>query len=127
MTIKPQYFSPVPMPAVPASLPDFRPKVLNEDFYSGSGAGISALGKAVGAEGVMRDGLFDDVMLKALDKVSDLQKQPAYLAQQSVIDPDSVNPEDISTAQADANLALDITKTVLNRIVQAWKDVINTR
>jgi flagellar hook-basal body complex protein FliE len=115
------------MPAAPASLPDFRPKPLNGELYNGSGGGIAALGHAIGAEGVTRDGLFDDAMLQALDRVNALQQAPAYLAQQEIIDPDSVDVHDITKAQADADLALDITRTILNRIVQAWKDVINTR
>ncbi|GHV85696.1 hypothetical protein AGMMS50230_13040 [Spirochaetia bacterium] len=127
MTIKPQYFSPVPMPPVPSSFPDFRPKILNEELYNGSGRGMAELGKSIGAEGIMRDGLFDQTMLKALDKVSGLQQQADYMYQQSVIDPDSVNVEDLTIAEGKANMSLNITRTILNRVVQAWKDIINTR
>ena len=127
MTISPQYFSPVPMPRVPSSMPDLRPKVLNEEFYNGSGSGISEMGKIVGAEGAMKDGIFSDTMLRALDKVSAHQKYSENLVQQAIIDPDSVNPEDISIAEAQANTSLNITRTILNRVVQAWKDIINTR
>ena len=127
MTVKPQYFSPVPMPPVPSSFPDFRPKALNETLYNGSGKGISELGKAIGAEGVMKDGLFDEAMLNALDRVSGYQQQADYMYQQSIIDPDSVNVEDLAIAEGKANMSLNITRTILNRIVQAWKDIINTR
>ena len=128
MNINPQYFSPVPMPAVPSSMPDLRPRVFNEEFYLGSGAGIVDLGRNIGARGVMKDGgLFGETMLKALDRVSDMQKHPQNLVQQAIVDPDSVNVEDIAIAQAEANMSLNITRTILNRVVQAWKDIINAR
>ena len=127
MTINPQFYSPVPMPPVPSSLPDLRPKVLNEEFYNGSGSGIASLGKTIGADGVMRDGLFSELVLKALDKVSDSQMHSENLYQQSIIAPDSVNIEDLTMAEARASMSLNITRTILNRIVQAWKDIINIR
>ena len=127
MTIKPQYFSPVPMPPVPSSMPDLKPKVFNEEFYNGTGKGISDLGKMIGADGVIKDGLFGESMLKALDKVSGYQRHFENTIQQAMIDPDSVNIEDVSMAEAAASMSLNITRTILNRVVQAWKDIINTR
>ena len=127
MTIEPQYFSPVPMPAVPSSLPDLRPKVLNEEFYNATGAGIAELGKTIGAAGATRDSTFSDAMLKALDKVNAYQRYHEEIIQQAILEPDSVTAEDVSMAEAEANMSLNITRTILNRIVQAWKDIINTR
>jgi flagellar hook-basal body complex protein FliE len=115
------------MPQVPSSLPDFRPRLLNAELYNGSGGGLAKLGGVLGAEGVMRDGLFDETMLKALDKVSDYQLQAEYIQQKAITDPDSVDVHEITDAQAMAAMSLNITRTVLNRIVQAWKDIINTR
>ena len=127
MTLTPQYFSPVPMPPVPSSLPDLRPKVFNEEFYNATGAGIASLGKTIGADGVMKDGIFSETMLKALDKVSGYQQQYDQIVQQAMLAPDSVNVEDVAMAEAKAAMSLNITRTILNRIVQAWKDIINTR
>ena len=127
MTIAPQYYSPVPMPPVPSSLPDLRPKVFNEEFYNATGSGIAAMGKTIGAGGALKDGVFSETMLKALDKVSDYQRYSEDMYQQSILAPDSVNIEDLSMAEAQANMSLNITRTILNRIVQAWKDIINTR
>ena len=127
MTLSPQYFSPVPMPPVPSSMPDLRPKVLNEEFYDASGSGIDALGKTIGAGGVMKDGVFSETMLKALDKVSGYQQHNENLYQQALLAPDSVNVEDIAMAEAMASMSLNIARTILNRVVQAWKDIINTR
>ena len=128
MTIEPQYFSPLPMPKLPSSFSDMRLESLNGELYNGSGAGIIELGKKLGAQGLMKDnGTFSEAMLKAIDKVNGYQKQPQELVQQAITDPESVNIEDIAVAQAEANLSLNITRTILNRVVQAWKDIINTR
>jgi flagellar hook-basal body complex protein FliE len=95
--------------------------------YTASGAALSELGKRVGAEAVLRTGSFEDVMLQALDKVSADQQFSSELAQRAVTDPESVDIHDITIAQAKAGMSLNITRTVLNRIVQGWRDLINTR
>jgi flagellar hook-basal body complex protein FliE len=115
------------MPRVPSSLPDLRPKVLNEEFYNATGGGIASLGETIGAEGVMKDGLFSESMLKALDKVSGYQQQYDHIIQQAMIAPDTVNVEDVAMAEAKAAMSLNITRTILNRVVQVWQDIINTR
>jgi flagellar hook-basal body complex protein FliE len=126
MTIKP-VFAPVPMPKIPSSLPDFRPKVFNQEFYNSTGSGIASLGEVIGARGVSGDGNFDTAMLKALDKVNAYQQNYESLYQQMIVDPESVEVHDIADAQAKAGMSLNITRTILNRVVQAWKDIINTR
>jgi flagellar hook-basal body complex protein FliE len=108
-------------------MPNLRPNGLNEEFYNATGSGIAELGKTIGASDTTKDGLLSETMLKALDKVSAYQQHAEYMAEQFIIDPDSVNPEDIGIAQAEANMALNITRTILSRVVQAWKDIINTR
>ncbi|MDR3337515.1 MAG: flagellar hook-basal body complex protein FliE [Treponema sp.] len=34
---------------------------------------------------------------------------------------------DVTIAQAEAAMSLNISRTILNRIVQGWRDLINTR
>jgi flagellar hook-basal body complex protein FliE len=126
MTVKP-VLAPIPQPKVPGQFPDFRPQVYNEEFYNATGSGISALGKVIGAEGLYGDGTFDTVMLKALDRVNAYQQNVESLHQQMIIDPESVDVHEVTDAQAKAQMTLNITRTILNRVVQAWKDIINTR
>jgi flagellar hook-basal body complex protein FliE len=45
----------------------------------------------------------------------------------AITEPDSVDIQDITIAEAKANLSLNITRTLLDRIVRGWKEVINTR
>jgi flagellar hook-basal body complex protein FliE len=95
--------------------------------YTASGEALSLLGGRIGADAVTRAGSFEDVMLRALDQVSGDQQFAADLEQQAVVDPGSVDVHDITIAQAKASMSLNITRTILNRLVQGWKDIINTR
>jgi flagellar hook-basal body complex protein FliE len=96
------------------------------DFLS-EGRNISDLGRKIGADAVIRSGTFSDAMLNALDQVSAAHQFSSNLSQMAISDPDSVNVEDVSIAMAQARLSLDITRNVLNRVVQGWRDLINTR
>ena len=95
--------------------------------FSGMGNKISETGNKIGADAVIRSGTFSEVMLGALDKVSAYHQFSSSLAEAAIIDPDSVDVHDITFAQARANMSLDITRSVLSRLVQSWRDLINTR
>jgi flagellar hook-basal body complex protein FliE len=92
-----------------------------------SGQDIVNLEGKIGSDAVIRAGSFDNAMLKALDGVSAKDNYASSLAQQAIIDPESVDIHDITIAQAQATMSLDIARTVLNRLVQGWKEIINTR
>ncbi|GHU01688.1 hypothetical protein FACS1894147_02010 [Spirochaetia bacterium] len=95
--------------------------------YAGSGKAISDLGNKIGAESVLNSGGFADAMLRALDNVSTEQQFSADLIESAITDPGSVDTHDITIAQAKANLSLNIARNVLSRVVQGWRDIINTR
>jgi flagellar hook-basal body complex protein FliE len=44
-----------------------------------------------------------------------------------VTDPKSVNVEDVTIALADANLALSMTKAIVDRALAAYREIINIR
>ena len=98
----------------------------NANFLS-MGSKISETGKKIGAEAVTRSGTFENAMLDALDKVSAYQQFASSVNQAALIDPDSVDIHDLTIAQAEASMSLNITRSVLNRVVQSWRDLINTR
>jgi len=116
------------------NLPDLDLKVTHSkhltsqtaDFLA-EGSKITALGEKIGADAVTRSGTFTNAMLGALDKVSSYQQYASNLHQAAIIDPDSVDAHDITIAQAYANTSLNITRNVLSRLVQSWRDLINTR
>ncbi|MDR2476846.1 MAG: flagellar hook-basal body complex protein FliE [Treponema sp.] len=95
--------------------------------YAGSGNNILSLEKKIGAEGITRAGTFEQAMLQALDKVSGAQQFASGLQQEAIINPDSVDVHDITIAQAEASMSLNITRNILSRLVQGWRDLINTR
>ena len=95
--------------------------------YFGSGNKIIALEKKIGAEHVTGAGTFEHAMLQALDKVSGSQLHASYLQKEAIIDPDSVDIHDVTIAQAEASMALGIARNILSRLVQSWRDLINTR
>jgi flagellar hook-basal body complex protein FliE len=96
-------------------------------FTGQTGESIIGLEKITGAGAVTRAGSFEEAMLNALDEVSAMDVFASDLAQKAIIEPDSVDTHDITIAQAKAAMAFDISRTVLNRLVQGWKDIINTR
>jgi len=95
--------------------------------YQGSGNNVLLLRDTIGANGVTKAGTFEDSLLQALDKVSGSQHKASDLQTQAIVNPDSVDIHDITIAQAEANMTLGITRNILSRLVQGWRDLINTR
>jgi len=95
--------------------------------YFGSGNKVIELEKKIGAEHVTGAGTFEHAMLQALDKVSGSQHFANRLQVEAIINPDSVDIHDVTMAQAQASMTLGITRNILSRLVQGWRDLINTR
>ncbi|MDR2863983.1 MAG: flagellar hook-basal body complex protein FliE [Spirochaetaceae bacterium] len=106
----------------------------------GQGAVISELGTNIGAEAILRSGSlgaaglnrsdpasFADAMLHAIDQVSAAGNRASDLTQEAIINPEAVDIHDITIAQAEASMSLNIATTLLNRVTQAWKDLTNLR
>lgn len=77
--------------------------------------------------GTVQPASFEQALLKAMDGVSGSQNKSDNLLQKVVADPNSVDAQDVTIAMAEANMSLNLAKTIMSRIVTAWKDVINTR
>ena len=95
--------------------------------YFGSPNKALHLRDTIGANGITRAGTFEDAMLQALDKVSSAQINASDLQKEAIINPGSVDIHDITIAQAEASMALSITRNIMSRLVQSWRDLINTR
>jgi flagellar hook-basal body complex protein FliE len=96
-------------------------------FTGQPGQTVLALEKITGAGAVTRAGSFEEAMLRALDQVSVADNTAGSLAQRAITEPDTVDIHDLTIAQAKAGMALDITRNILSRLVQGWRDIINTR
>jgi len=95
--------------------------------YFGSGNKVIALEQKIGAGHITGAGTFEHAMLQALDKVSGSYQYATNLGREAIINPDSVDAHDVTIAQTEARMALNITQNILSRMVQGWRDLINTR
>ena len=70
---------------------------------------------------------FGTLLMSALGSVNNSQRRAMDLSQAMVTDPNSVNVEDVTIALADANLALSMTKAIVDRALAAYREIINVR
>ncbi len=87
-------------------------------------------GAGEGAAGAVRgdtEQKFGTLLMNALGSVNNSQKTAMDLSQAMVTDPNSVNVEDVTIALADANLALSMTKAIVDRALAAYREIINVR
>lgn len=70
---------------------------------------------------------FGQLLFDGLNQVNSLQQEHSKLAVQAITDPKSINAHDLTIAEAKANLALNITKNVVDRVIRAYQDIINVR
>jgi flagellar hook-basal body complex protein FliE len=99
----------------------------SESLYEIDGNSIVRHAKKIGADKITGAGTFETAMLQALDRVSGSQQRASALIQEAIINPDSVDAHDITIAQAEASMSFNITRNILSRLVQGWRDIINTR
>lgn len=74
-----------------------------------------------------KDGDFAELLMQALNGVNQLQIEGDKLSQLMITDPDSVDVHDVTIALSKANLAISITKEVVDRALRAYSDIINMR
>lgn len=72
-------------------------------------------------------GTFASMLIESLNSVNDQQQTAEALSVQSIVDPQSVNPHDVTIAAARANLSLGIAKSVVDRVIQAYREIQNVR
>lgn len=70
---------------------------------------------------------FQKMMFEALEGVSKIQNESADVSKKMIIDPDSVDPHDVTIAMAKANTALALTKAVVDKSLRAYKEIISIR
>ncbi len=70
---------------------------------------------------------FNDMVLDALNGVNDLAQESTALTEQYIINPDSVDVHDVTIAMSKANLAITLTKSVVDNALKAYREIINIR
>lgn len=112
---------------VPMNITNARRLLHSDNPFNISGSALQELGEKTGANAVSGAGTFQQTMLNALDAVSQEQMFSTGLMQDMITDPDSVDAHDVTTAMAKAYLSLNISRTILDRIVKGWKELVNMR
>jgi len=91
---------------------------------------LAGLGELIPVSAAPADGIegkFGQLLAGALDGVNESQLKAMGLSQRMITDPGSVNVEDVTIALADANLAISMTKAVVDRALAAYREIINIR
>lgn len=70
---------------------------------------------------------FDSYLVEAVDYVNNKQMASASNVEKLIIDPDSVDIHDVTTAMAEANMSLSLAQTVISRMVSSWNEITTTR
>jgi flagellar hook-basal body complex protein FliE len=70
---------------------------------------------------------FSNVLLDAFNEVNNIQQDSTRLAELMITHPDEVDAHDVTITMAKANLAVSITKSVLDGALKAYREIINLR
>jgi flagellar hook-basal body complex protein FliE len=70
---------------------------------------------------------FGQALMNSLNDVNGAQQEHERLTVQSIIDPESVNAHDVTIASAKANMTLNITRNVVDRVIQAYRSITTLR
>ncbi len=70
---------------------------------------------------------FGNLVVDALNNANDLTQQSETLTQQFITDPDSVDPHDVTIAMSKANLAVSMTKAVVDEAIKAYREIMSLR
>ena len=70
---------------------------------------------------------FKDLLFQSLDEASSAINNHEQLRTKSIIDPDSVNPHDISLAGVKSRLSVQMVKSIVDRALEAYRTVIALR
>ncbi len=84
--------------------------------------------KTDGKAGVSGPGTsFGETLKNALYRVNDLQQDSEHMTRALAVQPDSVDIHDVTIAAEKARLSLVFTKSVVDKVTQAYREIINMR
>ena len=67
---------------------------------------------------------FKNILLAGIDRVSKLENSAIDIAQQSQLDP-SIDEHDVSIAAAKASIAVQLTRSIVDRALEAYRSIIS--
>jgi flagellar hook-basal body complex protein FliE len=89
--------------------------------------GIDEQQAAAAAQPQTAESAFGKLFFGALNQVNDLEHTSMNLTQALITDPESVDIHDVTIAMAEANLALSMTRAIMNRAIEAYREITNIR
>ena len=75
----------------------------------------------------VKSGSFGEMVNDALNSANNAENESSGLMQKMITEPDSVNVHDVTIAMAKAEMAVGLTKAVIDGAVKAYKEIISTR
>ncbi|WP_185231275.1 flagellar hook-basal body complex protein FliE [Teredinibacter franksiae] len=92
--------------------------------------GLAAKDRITGGEGLYESGKvkspeFGDIMSQAVNKVNDVQQASSSMAEAYVRGDQNIDVTDVMIASQKAGVAFDAMVQVRNKLVEAYRDVMN--
>ena len=88
---------------------------------------FDSAGRSGPVGGAKRKNDFQDMLLSAINGANSITQKSLSLEQQAIVDPQSVNAHDIMIALGESNMAISLTKAVVDRVLRAYQDISNIR
>ena len=85
------------------------------------------MGQSFGPAPAATSQSFGSMLMDSIGSVNAMQQTSEALSVQAVIDPEGVNAHDVTIAAAKASMSLSITKNVVDRVIQAYREIQNVR
>ncbi|MEN2997677.1 MAG: flagellar hook-basal body complex protein FliE [Brevinematia bacterium] len=70
---------------------------------------------------------FGELLLRAIDDVNRKELEAKSLQEMAVVSPEEVNVHEVIIAEEEARLSLLFVKTVIEKGITAWRDLLNLR
>lgn len=70
---------------------------------------------------------FGAMVTGALNRANELVQHETTLSRQFITDPDSVDVHDVTIAMSKANMAVSMTKSVVDQALRAYREIMNIR
>lgn len=70
---------------------------------------------------------FQSLLSDKLQQVSSLVNDGERKLETFLVDPDSINPHEVTLALAKANMAVNMTQTVVNAAIKAYREITSLR
>lgn len=75
----------------------------------------------------IRQDSFENYLMQAVSSLNEKQMQVGDLQKQLLVDPDSVDIQDVTIAMGKAQMTLNLAQSVADRIIKGWSEVTTTR